>query len=174
MRGLKTCGELHRDRKPLFKQTLPTCVFELCRTERFASRTTVRQGPCHAPSRIGADSIKSRSVYFGCIGIHSCSVSCCGAFRSTPLEGSKISILVHSRLPAIQRTNNKTALFVKTRSSTVSELCQNPLKLGKWRSVLSEEQIPQVIVFSRKSSEKVERKDRVFVRPRQVLAFESH
>ena len=33
---------------------------------------------------------------------------------------------------------------------------------------MSEEQIPQVIVFSRKSSEKVEQKDRAFVRPRQV------
>jgi hypothetical protein len=33
---------------------------------------------------------------------------------------------------------------------------------------LSEEQIPQVVVFSRKLSEKEEQKGRVFVRPRQV------
>jgi hypothetical protein len=33
---------------------------------------------------------------------------------------------------------------------------------------LSEEQTPQVVVFSKKSSEKGEQKDRVFVRPRQV------
>jgi|HubBroStandDraft_5_1064220.scaffolds.fasta_scaffold53512_2 hypothetical protein len=49
-----------------------------------------------------------------------------------------------------------------------AELCQNPPDWGPWRSVLSEEQIPQVIVFSRKSPEKGERIDRASVRPRQV------
>ena len=50
----------------------------------------------------------------------------------------------------------------------MSELCQNPSDWGLWRSVLSERQTPQVIVFSRKRSEKGERIDRAFVRPRQV------
>jgi uncharacterized membrane protein len=52
--------------------------------------------------------------------------------------------------------------------SRVSELCQNLTNWAPWRSVLSEEQTPQVVVFSRKWSEKVEQKDRVLVRPRQV------
>lgn len=39
----------------------------------------------------------------------------------------------------------------------MSELCQNPSKRGPRRSVLSEEQTPQVIVFSGKLSEKAER-----------------
>jgi hypothetical protein len=51
---------------------------------------------------------------------------------------------------------------------TVPELCQNPSDWGLWRSVLSERQTPQVIVFSRKRLEKGERIDRAFVRPRQV------
>jgi hypothetical protein len=44
--------------------------------------------------------------------------------------------------------------------------CVRPLRFG--RSVLSERQIPQVIVFSRKSTEKGEREGRACVRPRQV------
>ena len=52
--------------------------------------------------------------------------------------------------------------------SPVQNCVRTPSKEGSWRSVLSEEQIPQVVVFSRKSSEKGERKDRAFVRPRQV------
>jgi hypothetical protein len=50
----------------------------------------------------------------------------------------------------------------------VSKLCQNPSDSGPWRSVLSERQIPQVVVFSRKSFEKGERIRRAIVRPRQV------
>jgi hypothetical protein len=49
-----------------------------------------------------------------------------------------------------------------------AELCQNPSKRGSWGSVLSEEQTPQVVVFSGKPSEKGERLDRAIVRPRQV------
>ena len=45
-----------------------------------------------------------------------------------------------------------------------AELCQNPSDWSPWRSVLSEEQTPQVIVFSRKLEEKGERLDRAFVR----------
>src|SRR5207244_13583871 len=50
----------------------------------------------------------------------------------------------------------------------VSKLCQNPPDWGPWRSVLSEKQTPQVIVFPRKLSEKVELLDRASVRPWQV------
>ena len=39
---------------------------------------------------------------------------------------------------------------------------------NSWRSVLSERQSPQVIVFSEKLSEKGERLDRAFVRPGQA------
>jgi hypothetical protein len=60
----------------------------------------------------------------------------------------------------------------RQHASGSNPLCQNcvrtPLIGAFWRSVLSERQIPQVIVFSRKSSEKGERIDRAFVRPRQV------
>jgi hypothetical protein len=63
------------------------------------------------------------------------------------------------------RRNSGSILLVQVRCA---ELCQNPSDWGLGRSVLSERQIPQVIVFSRKSSEKGERKDRAFVRPRQV------
>jgi hypothetical protein len=38
---------------------------------------------------------------------------------------------------------------------------------------LSEEQTPQVIVFSGKVSEEEEQKDRAFVRPSQAFAFET-
>jgi hypothetical protein len=48
--------------------------------------------------------------------------------------------------------------------NTVSE----PLELQVTESVLSEKQTPQVIVFSRKLSEKGERLERACVRPRQV------
>jgi len=46
----------------------------------------------------------------------------------------------------------------------VTELCQNPSEGSSWRSVLSERQTPQVVVFSGKLSEKGERLDPAFVR----------
>jgi hypothetical protein len=55
--------------------------------------------------------------------------------------------------------------------SGCAELCQNPTDWGPWRSVLSEKQTPQVVVFSRKSLEKGERLDRAFVRPRQMVCY---
>jgi hypothetical protein len=54
-----------------------------------------------------------------------------------------------------------------------AELCQNPTDWGPWRSVLSERQTPQVIVFSRKSLEKGERLDRAFVRYQAALRPDS-
>jgi len=63
------------------------------------------------------------------------------------------------------RRNSGSILLVQVRCA---ELCQNPSDWGFGRSVLSERQIPQVIVFSGKPSEKGERKDRACVRPRQV------
>jgi hypothetical protein len=63
------------------------------------------------------------------------------------------------------RRNSGSILLVQVRCA---ELCQNPSDWGLGRSVLSERQIPQVVVFSRKSLEKGERLARAFVRPRQV------
>ena len=58
--------------------------------------------------------------------------------------------------------------FPAERRFFMQDYEQMHAKTNSWRSVLSERQSPQVIVFSEKLSEKGERLDRAFVRPGQA------
>ena len=87
-----------------------------------------------------------------------------GTRNSEILENLRINdtALFGIQKPASVKKASASTLFRCVK--TVSE----PLGLGPMEICLSEKQTPQVIVFSRKLSEKGERLDRAFVRPRQV------